>query len=65
MSLALPKDKGLGYKVPETLVKKLERKFSLTGEACLDDAVSLANDLFALDEDDFYTSYWHGTLETE
>ena len=52
MSLALPKDKDLGYKVPAALAKKLERKFSLTSEVCLDNAVCLANYLFALGEVD-------------
>jgi len=52
MSLALPKDSNLEFKVIAALVKKLERKFSLRSEACLDDAVCLANYLFALNEVD-------------
>jgi len=43
MSLALPKDKDLGYKVPAALAKKLERKFSLTSEACLNNAVEMGS----------------------
>lgn len=52
MSLILPQGESLNYKVLGALVKKLERKFSLTSEVNLDDAVCLANYLFALGEVD-------------